>query len=1335
MKRIVPVLAALMVMSHPAPAQVTPWQWVNPLPQGNLLNSIWASSTDTAVSVGDLGTILKTTNGGLTWNVQFNAAGITDQLFAVQFATSSVGWAAGGSGRILKTTDGGITWDIQNPLVPNDLYAIDFVSPTTGWTCGFQGAILKTTNGGLNWTQQNSSSTSTLYSLYFLTPATGWAVGVGGTILKTTDAGTTWVAQTSGTTQPLFSVYFTSPSVGFTVGAFGLMFKTNNGGATWIPLTSGTNLSLFGLQFASSLNGWVIGEYGTIIKTTNGGISWFAQTSQTFNDLFGVRFVSTTTGWTIGDFGTMIKTTDGGTTWTPQSNGIKNSLAAISFPSVSYGYTAGDIGTIASTTDGGRTWTQLNSGSFQPLWGIDFISNTTGWVVGDSATILRTTNSGFSWSVQHSHTDPSLYSVHMITSTTGWTVGDFGTILATSNAGITWTPQVANTTQSLLRVKFANATTGWAVGYGGTIIKTTNGGSSWAPQTSGTTQALYSLEVISPSSAYAGGDFGVMVHTTNGGTTWTSQTTNTDATIYGLSFYSPSVGFAAGDVGTILYTNDGGATWTLPYSPTVNTLFEAQVVKTGTGAVVFATGTGGTIICSAISPLPIRSWTGAFDSLWTSPGNWSPAGTPIKGDSVVIPLTANKPVLRAVVQEINLGGLSIAADAKLTIGAGLSQLIVKGSINIFGTLNIEANASPKITVGGNFSTILSGAFNPGNSTIVFTGPGQIKGSFNDIILKENAVVQTGGNVTVRDNITLLSNLFQRQVDTLTILNPSPGSFQGPAFVTGGTVKRALQAASIDEYRFESPGTFLRFYGLGTLPDTVLMTAFPNTFPPGLPDSLFVKRYYTITALGGSNYQATLSLRYDSIESAIPINELSLFRDSSGVIFNMGSSDYLDSDIVAVSLDSVRSFSKWYLGRSDYLPVHPFAFLDTLVLTDHGGLTGKLVLGAQAGASDGIDAAFGETELAARPPAGTLDVRWVIPPTRGTSIDIRNLLAPPQQRIYTFTIQPGAGGYPFTLNWNKAEFATGTFLLQDQGSQGGLFSVSMKAQNSFVVTNSSVGTLQIVHLPPVYYSFNQSWNMVSLPLTATNGSKRIQFFPTAVSPLFGYNGGYYISDSMHNGVGYWLRLSTAQILGFDGLPRPRDTINVADGWITNSYIVADSIRPSKAYWVKVRGAGKLVLSATGAANKQIVENPTMDGLSRLNLIGVEDQRGDHQALYFGAEGLSPEIASWYELPPTPPGGLFDARFQSGSMVQSIAATGGEFAVRVQSDAFPIRLSWNLRQGTVRSIAFFDARSGAPLSQARTDREGGIQINAPFAGLIGARVEMSGALPRQFALRQN
>ena len=657
-----------------------------------------------------------------------------------------------------------------------------------------------------------------------------------------------------------------------------------------------------------------------------------------------------------------------------------------------------------------------------------------------------------------------------------------------------------------------------------------------------------------------------------------------------------------------------------------------------------------------------------------------------------------------------------------------------------------------------------GVTSPGNSTIVFTGPGQIKGSFNDIILKENAVVQTGGNVTVRDNITLLSNLFQRQVDTLTILNPSPGSFQGPAFVTGGTVKRALQAASIDEYRFESPGTFLRFYGLGTLPDTVLMTAFPTTFPPGPPDSLFVKRYYTITALGGSNYQATLSLRYDSIESAIPINELSLFRDSSGVIFNMGSSDYLDSDIVAVSLDSVRSFSKWYLGRSDYLPVHPFAFLDTLVLTDHGGLTGKLVLGAQAGASDGIDAAFGETELAARPPAGTFDVRWVIPPTRGTSIDIRNLLAPPQQRIYTFTIQPGAGGYPFTLNWNKAEFATGTFLLQDQGSQGGLFSVSMKAQNSFVVTNSSVGTLQIVHLPPVYYSFNQSWNMVSLPLTATNGSKRIQFFPTAVSLLFGYNGGYYISDSMHNGVGYWLRLSTAQILGFDGLPRPRDTINVADGWnmigsisssvaktsivqipagivasnyfgFTNSYIVADSIRPSKAYWVKVRGAGKLVLSATGAANKQIVENPTMDGLSRLNLIGVEDQRGDHQALYFGAEGLSPEIASWYELPPTPPGGLFDARFQSGSMVQSIAATGGEFAVRVQSDAFPIRLSWNLRQGTVRSIAFFDARSGAPLSQARTDREGGIQINAPFAGLIGARVEMSGALPRQFALRQN
>lgn len=1365
MKRFLLLITAVVLCSRGASSQATPWQWINPLPQGNLLNGIWAFNANTAVAVGDLGTILRTTNGGSTWNVEFNAAGIVEQLYAVQFASDSIGWAIGETGRILKSTDGGRSWNIQDPGLPYDLYAIDFVSETTGWVCGFQGAMLKTTNGGASWTQENSTSNSTLYSLFFTSPSIGWAAGVTGTIVKTTNGGATWTHQSVATSQPLFSIYFTSPLVGHTVGAFGLAFKTTDGGTSWISETTGTDLSLFGLQFTSSLNGWAIGEYGTVINTTNGGTSWITQPTQTFNDLFGVHFISSTTGWAIGDLGTMIKTTNGGTTWFPQSNGVKNALNSISFPGVATGFAAGDLGTIASTTDGGLTWNQLNSGTYQNLYGVYFLNNTTGWAVGDSANILRTTNAGSTWQVQHSHTDPTLYSVHFVNSTTGWAVGDLGTILVTRNAGITWLPAAANTFQTLLRVKFANATTGWAVGYGGTIIKTTNGGTTWLAQNSGSVQALYSLEVQDVNTAYAGGDFGTMLRTSDGGATWMSQQTNTDATLYGVSFYSSTTGWAAGDDGTIVYTTNSGANWSMPYSPTTNTLFEVQVLKTSTGGVVFAAGLGGTLVCSAISPLPIRTWTGAFDTLWSGPGNWTPTGLPNKADSIVIPITANRPVLRSVSQEVNIGGLSIASGAKLTVGSGLANLLVKGSVSIFGTLEIDPGASPKITVGGNFSTTVGGRFNPGNSTIIFTGQGQMKGSFNRVFLRENSAMQTTGNVTIKNNLTLLSNLAQRSIDTLTILNPDAAALQGPAFVTAGTIKRAIRQGSTDQYRFESPVTYLQFYAVGVTPDTVYVTTFPNTLPSGLPGSLFARRYYSTSLMGGSNYEASLSLRYDSAESPVAVNDLALFRDSSGVIFNMGSSDFLDSDVVAISLDSVRAFSKWYLGRYDYVPVHPFAFLDTLLLLDHGNVSGQLILGAQPGASDGIDPAFGETELPPKPSAGTFDVRWVIPSTRGAGVDIRNLFNPSNlQRVYTFTIQPGPGGYPFIISWNKAGFATGTFLLQDQGTQGALLSVSMKMQNVLVIANSSITTLQIVQKPPVYYPFTQSWNLIAFPLTATSATKRARLFPNAISPLFGFNGSYFIADSMRNGIGYWLRLPLGESVGLEGLPRPLDTIPVADGWnligsissavaragivqlpsnivisnyfgYTNSYSVADSIRPAKGYWVKVRGGGKLVLSPSGVIDKTAAEIPGVDLLSQLNVITIDDRHGHRQSLYFGAASIPIEAVSWFELPPPPPGELFDARFSSGSMMQLLGDNARSFAIRLQSESYPVTVSWNINETGVRSIAFDDAGSGSQISAPRSERVGSVELDEPSAGLIGVHLGTSPAAPGEFSLRQN
>jgi photosystem II stability/assembly factor-like uncharacterized protein len=46
------------------------WFWQNPLPQGNNLSEIFIISHNSAIAVGELGTIIKTTDGGTDWTLK-----------------------------------------------------------------------------------------------------------------------------------------------------------------------------------------------------------------------------------------------------------------------------------------------------------------------------------------------------------------------------------------------------------------------------------------------------------------------------------------------------------------------------------------------------------------------------------------------------------------------------------------------------------------------------------------------------------------------------------------------------------------------------------------------------------------------------------------------------------------------------------------------------------------------------------------------------------------------------------------------------------------------------------------------------------------------------------------------------------------------------------------------------------------------------------------------------------------------------------------------------------------------------------------------------------------
>jgi photosystem II stability/assembly factor-like uncharacterized protein len=80
------------------------WEWLNPKPQGNNLNSIESIDENNIIAVGDYGTILKTSNGGDNWDII--ESGINNNLNSVFIYDQNNMWVCGNNGMILKSTDG-----------------------------------------------------------------------------------------------------------------------------------------------------------------------------------------------------------------------------------------------------------------------------------------------------------------------------------------------------------------------------------------------------------------------------------------------------------------------------------------------------------------------------------------------------------------------------------------------------------------------------------------------------------------------------------------------------------------------------------------------------------------------------------------------------------------------------------------------------------------------------------------------------------------------------------------------------------------------------------------------------------------------------------------------------------------------------------------------------------------------------------------------------------------------------------------------------------------------------------------------------------------------------
>jgi photosystem II stability/assembly factor-like uncharacterized protein len=296
---------------------------------------------------------------------QWSAAtsGTTNNLNGAYLLDSGIGFAVGDAGTILKTTDAGVTWSPLTSGTTNALHDIYFFDATQGLTVGEQGLILRTTDGGAGWQGVASGVKDGLRAVSF-SGVNGISAGDSQDVVYSTDSGSSWqIGQSGFFGPPLLGAHMLSSTAGFVTGQNAVfqpwVGNTTDGGASWVfhPFYfdnkegGGTDVFFFDLN-TGVVSGIVFDGHGAIARTTDGGTNW--STSFFDQGLQGVDFPIIASGFAVGWVGEILHSTDSGITWTNQTSGTSANLNDVSFASDALrGIAVGDSGSILWTANGG----------------------------------------------------------------------------------------------------------------------------------------------------------------------------------------------------------------------------------------------------------------------------------------------------------------------------------------------------------------------------------------------------------------------------------------------------------------------------------------------------------------------------------------------------------------------------------------------------------------------------------------------------------------------------------------------------------------------------------------------------------------------------------------------------------------------------------------------------------------------------------------------------------------------------------------------------------------------------------------------------------------------
>jgi photosystem II stability/assembly factor-like uncharacterized protein len=320
-----------------------------------------------------------------TWTEQ--SSGVTARLRGVSAVSDRVAWASGSGGTVLRTGDGGTTW--QRLTIPGagelDFRDVDAVSADIAYALsigsGDSSRIFKTTDAGKTWTLQftNTDPKAFFDAMAFWDANRGIAFSdsIEGqlVILRTDNGGAAWTR----------------------VPATGLPPALDNEGAF---AASGTNVAVFGTSHV-----WIgtgAAAVSRVLRSTDGGLTWSAASTPLAagpsSGIFSIAFRDADHGIVVGgDYrkeGEAVDnaaiTSDGGRTWTAVK-GLSGFRSVVSYlpGAASTALAVGPQGADISTDDG-RTWTPLPGATGLHTFAVARRGNT-GWGAGENGRIFRLT--------------------------------------------------------------------------------------------------------------------------------------------------------------------------------------------------------------------------------------------------------------------------------------------------------------------------------------------------------------------------------------------------------------------------------------------------------------------------------------------------------------------------------------------------------------------------------------------------------------------------------------------------------------------------------------------------------------------------------------------------------------------------------------------------------------------------------------------------------------------------------------------------------------------------------------------------------------------------------